>query len=64
MSHHDEDRAQPTQDHDQAAQKELVNTAEQWRQGEAGGAIGESASEVARGAEQASEQPDYGREGS
>jgi len=64
MSHHDEDRDQLIQDHDQAAQEELVNTADQWRRGHAGGEVEESASEVARGAEQAAEQPDYGREGS
>lgn len=64
MSHHDEDPAQPIQDHDQTAQEELVNTADRWRKGQAGGEIEESASEVARGAEQAAEQPDYGREGS
>jgi len=64
MSQHDDDRDQTTEDHDQAAKEELVNTAEHWRDGQAGAEIEESAAEVARGAEQAAEQPDYGREGS
>lgn len=70
MGHHDEKGAaggseeakdRPTEQ-DESTQ-ELVQTAEHWRAGQAGGEIEESAAEVARGAERGAKQDDYGIEG-
>jgi hypothetical protein len=49
---------------DAMADEELGTTAEHWRQPLRGTDAEASADEVARGAEQAKEQPGYGREGS
>ncbi len=49
-------------DEDHSTQ-ELETTADHWRQGLEGTKAEDSAKEVARGAEQGAEQPDYGIEG-
>lgn len=49
---------------DAAADEELHTTADHWREPLRGTEAEDSADEVARGAEQATEQPGYGREGS
>jgi len=51
-------------DEEREPEEELRTTAEAWRAPLRGTEAEESGEEVARGAERASEQPDYGREGS
>ncbi|MDP8904848.1 MAG: hypothetical protein M3N29_05950 [Chloroflexota bacterium] len=62
MSHHTNEHGSARQT-DEDSEEQLRTTAEHWRQAPTGEAD-ESADEVARGAEQAAEQPDFGREGS
>lgn len=50
--------------HDEDSEKQLETTADHWRNGLEGTDAEESADEVARGAERAAEQPEFGREGS
>lgn len=53
------------EDGDEAeAEETLTKTADAWRAGLEGTEAEDSADEVARGADQAAEQPGYGREGS
>lgn len=58
------DESQPTPTDDRAADEELAATAAGWREPLRGTEAEDSADEVARGAENAAEQPGYGREGS
>ena len=59
-----DDRREPDAEPEPEAHGELATTAEQWREGLEDTEAEDSADEVARGAERAAEQPDYGREGS
>ncbi len=59
----DSESIEPRPRNDNAAD-ELENTAAAWRSNTDDTEAAESAEEVARGADRASEQPGYGREGS
>ena len=60
---HDEEQPSTEAD-DRAAEEELKTTAAGWREPLRGTDAEDSGDEVARGAENAADQPGYGREGS